>query len=184
MQAELAEAIAKQRIDEAQCDAMTKQAAALAAQLHGLTGIPEEASREFYIKEMAERANEVRALKAERDEFLACEHRLSDAYVRIRSLVDAFDTPFAPTLEQITELTETKLKAIIAQRDKLQADLDAVRSEKNAHVIALAIVKADKVRLREALRRYGAHDDYCQYLTSCGQFQCDCGWQAALKEAK
>lgn len=43
------------------------------------------------------------------------EHALSDAYLRIRRLVNAFDTPFAPTAEQVWGLTEQKV-AVVAKK--------------------------------------------------------------------
>lgn len=44
---------------------------------------------------------------------LEAEHKLSDAYLRIRKLVGAWQTPIAPTPEQIYELTENKIKELI-----------------------------------------------------------------------
>lgn len=40
-----------------------------------------------------------------------------DAYVRVRTLVDAFQTPHAPTPEQVYEHTESRIKALIAIKD-------------------------------------------------------------------
>lgn len=45
---------------------------------------------------------------------LDSEHRLSDAYVRLRVMLDAFDTPYAPTPEQIWAHTEAKLAQVIS----------------------------------------------------------------------
>lgn len=46
------------------------------------------------------------------DEFLEAEHKLSDAYLRIRKILNAFQTPYAPTPEQIYQHTEAKLAAL------------------------------------------------------------------------
>ena len=40
---------------------------------------------------------------------LEAEHQLSDAYLRIRKLLNAYDTPHAPTAEQVWAHTEAKL---------------------------------------------------------------------------
>ena len=53
---------------------------------------------------------------ADLETFKVSEKKLSDAYLRIRTLVNSFDTPFAPTPEQIYELTENKIKDL---QDKL-----------------------------------------------------------------
>lgn len=80
-------------------------------------------------------------------------------------------------------------RRLLDEVEALKADLEATRSEKNANVIALAIVKADKVRLREALDEciawcYGTmedgtvpHDSECDAMNP-QEFQtpqpCDC----------
>ncbi len=46
----------------------------------------------------------------------AAERSLSDAYVRLRAMIPgAFDTPHAPSPEQVWETTETALAALKAQ---------------------------------------------------------------------
>ena len=64
------------------------------------------------------------ALERELDELLKAEHKISDAYIRIRSKLNAFDTPYAPTPEQIYELTERKLDAVLAENATLKKRLD------------------------------------------------------------
>lgn len=54
----------------------------------------------------------VEHLEAERDAFKASEKKVSDAYLRIRELVNAFDTPHAPSPEQVYDLTESKVLAL------------------------------------------------------------------------
>lgn len=52
--------------------------------------------------------------KAERDHLLACEHALGAAYLRLRELIPgAFDTPHAPTAEQVWSHTEERLKVAL-----------------------------------------------------------------------
>lgn len=53
-------------------------------------------------------------------ELRAAEKKTSDAYLRIRELVNAFDTPHAPTPEQIYELTERKIKELQAENAGLR----------------------------------------------------------------
>lgn len=67
---------------------------------------------------------DVARIAKERDELLASEHKLSDAYIRLRTKLAAFDTPEAPTPEQVYTNTEAKLDALIKQRDELLAALE------------------------------------------------------------
>lgn len=78
-------------------------------------------------------ANEIESLRqrlkeAERRlaEMTTAEHNLSDAYLRIRALLNAWDTPHAPTPQQIWEHTENKLKEIISR-------VDTPRDEKSGY---------------------------------------------------
>ena len=66
-------------------------------------------------------------LTIQRDELLASERKLSDAYIRLREKLSAFDTPAAPTAEQVYEHTEAKLDRLLDQRDELLAALDDVK---------------------------------------------------------
>lgn len=56
------------------------------------------------------------------------EHQLSEAYLRLRRLLDAFDTPDSPTAEQVWAHTEAKLGALIHERNILRARLDKLRA--------------------------------------------------------
>lgn len=62
-----------------------------------------------------ERAAEADRLERQWREALDSEHKISDAYVRIREIVGAMDTPRAPNFEQITALTERRAKHLVAQ---------------------------------------------------------------------
>ena len=68
-----------------------------------------------------------------RTSFACHKHNLtgfSDAYLRIRTMLNAFDTPYAPTGEQVWAHTEEKLS-------KLKAELEAqkVKAEKLVEAI-------------------------------------------------
>jgi len=73
---------------------------------------------EQILREKNDYISELRFIITELNEknyqFKCSEKKLSDAYLRIRSLVGAFDTPTAPTQEQIFELTEKKIKGLIS----------------------------------------------------------------------
>jgi len=67
----------------------------------------------------------IKELETERDnllernkELLKAEHDLSDAYLRIRELVSAWETPFAPTTVDVWELTESKVRSL-QERNKI-----------------------------------------------------------------
>lgn len=88
--------------------------------------IQEELDRAKKDKEIAfnvglEQAKEVSELRE-------AEHKLSDAYIRIRTLLNAFDTPYAPTPEQIYELTERKLKSLTSKLHLAQEGLESIAS--------------------------------------------------------
>ena len=51
-------------------------------------------------------------------DLLQAEHKLSDAYLRIRSLLNAWQTEQAPSAEHIYKLTEKKLKDVL-ERNKI-----------------------------------------------------------------
>ena len=64
---------------------------------------------------------------AEVAKWKAAEHSLSDAYLRLRGLLDAFDTPRGVTAEQVWEHTEGKLIYLISERDQLRAQINVLR---------------------------------------------------------
>jgi len=77
--------------------------------------------------ENAELTEKVRGLEAENaktkkhwQELIEAEHALSDAYIRLRSKLKAFDTPFAPTCEQVWKHTEQKLDALLAENAEMK----------------------------------------------------------------
>ena len=57
---------------------------------------------------------------AECDALRSSEKMVSDAYLRIRKLLNAWDTPHAPSAQQVYEVTEGKLRALIQERDALR----------------------------------------------------------------
>lgn len=65
-------------------------------------------------------------IEKQRDEFMASERNLSDAYIRLREKLSAFDTPTAPTAEQVYAHTEAKLDRLLEQRDELLAAIDVI----------------------------------------------------------
>ena len=72
---------------------------------------------------IAELEAELAVERLRTEKFVQAEHRLSKAYIRLRELIPgAFDTPFAPTAEQVWAHTEACLK-------KLQAELAALREQ-------------------------------------------------------
>lgn len=58
------------------------------------------------------------ALRQREAELIATNKKLSDGYLRIRELLNAYDTPTAPTIEQVQEHTETKLMELMSQLEK------------------------------------------------------------------
>lgn len=51
------------------------------------------------------------------------ETRLSKAYLRIRTMLEAWDTPHAPTSEEVYRVTERALENLIAERDRLAKEI-------------------------------------------------------------
>lgn len=51
------------------------------------------------------------------------QHKLSEAYLRLRDLIgkEAFDTPHAPTCEQVWETTEEALKKLVEKSRAAQS---------------------------------------------------------------
>ena len=97
-------------------------------------------------------------LTIQRDELLASERKLSDAYIRLREKLSAFDTPAAPTAEQVYEHTEAKLDRLLDQRDELLADVaeEAAVREKLATLLAETAVALKGPEA--ALFRHSWHD--------------------------
>ncbi len=59
-------------------------------------------------------------LKKRYDELFKINQKLANAYLRIRYILQAWDTPIAPTAEQIHEVTEEKAKALVVELKKLK----------------------------------------------------------------
>ncbi len=57
------------------------------------------------------------------------EHDLSDAYIRLRSILNAFDTPEAPTAEHVWEHTERKASELTAKNAELSREVERLKGE-------------------------------------------------------
>lgn len=77
-------------------------------------------------KELGDLVEKANRFKGERDVLLDSEHKLSEAYLRLRALLEAWKTPTAPTPEQIYEHTESKLKDLLGERDRLRGALEKI----------------------------------------------------------
>ena len=66
--------------------------------------------------------DENKKLKEQYVELFEINLKLANAYLRIRSILGAFDTPIAPTAEQVYEVTEGKAKALVAELKKLKGE--------------------------------------------------------------
>lgn len=74
----------------------------------------------------------VEAMEQQLLEVRLAEKATSDAYLRIRTLLNAFDTGKAPTCEQIYALTESKVTALIQQLSLHNPDaIDKVNASDN-----------------------------------------------------
>jgi len=61
------------------------------------------------------------------EEWQQAEKKISDAYLRLRRLIPgALNTPFAPTSEQVYEITEDALRKVLVERSESKAMLDAI----------------------------------------------------------
>lgn len=94
--------------------------------------LPERAARLELALAQADRAEDRRraieeAIEAAVEQALRGGRQLSDAYLRLRAKLQAWDTPHAPSPEQVWAHTEAKLDALMAERDRLLADLEVVR---------------------------------------------------------
>lgn len=54
-------------------------------------------------------------------EWRDAEHSLSDAYVRLRAILKAFDTPEAPSGERVWAHTESRARELVAELEGLRA---------------------------------------------------------------
>lgn len=72
--------------------------------------------------------------------FQQAEHELSNAYLRLRSMIPgAYDTPHAPTSQQVWETTENALKRALATPDARAAALEeAAKDEAYASALKCA----------------------------------------------
>lgn len=97
------------------------------------------------------------------DDFRLAERQLSEAYVRLRALIPgAFDTPHAPTPEQIWKTTEDALRRLLTRVAKLEATIEGVsdalklacagRDETNAFMESVT----DKLRAENTRRAQNA----------------------------
>lgn len=100
-----------------------------------MTFTPQDAERlEAWLRETEVSAvtvspvNEVRLLltawreaEARAEKLQHAEHALSRAYVRLRQILKAFDTPVGPTGEQAWQHTEQRANELVAERDALRA---------------------------------------------------------------
>jgi len=80
-------------------------------------------SEQEYQQRIAALERQCATLAAEVDNQRAREHALSDAYLRLRRIIGkrAFDTPHAPTAEQVWTTTEIALAELVAQVDRQRA---------------------------------------------------------------
>lgn len=61
----------------------------------------------------------IREVETRAAEYLKAKHDLSNAYLRLRAMIPgAFDTPHAPTSEQVWETTENALKELVLRADR------------------------------------------------------------------
>ena len=66
-------------------------------------------------------------------DMLNAEHTLSDAYLRLRSIIPrAFDTPHSPTAEQVWETVEGAAKALLARAEAAEAQAAEERKRADA----------------------------------------------------
>lgn len=63
------------------------------------------------------------SLQKQLEVFKISEKKLSEAYLRIRELVGAWETPTAPTPEQIYSLTESKIIALKEENEMLRREI-------------------------------------------------------------
>ncbi len=83
----------------------------------------------YYESVFDDGAKRIAEVTKQRNELLHVERNLSDAYIRLRAKLNAFDTPWAPTPEQVYSHTEAKLDELIKQRDELLAAMKKAAEE-------------------------------------------------------
>ena len=130
---------------------------------------------------------ELEKVKAERDALLRAEHKLSEAYLRLRSKLNAFDTPKAPTAEQVWKHTEDKLDQVLQERDALKEELQQLRTyctltfgeshpemKKCPHELERDAALLQVERMREKFKELADFTPHC-----CEDCPCDYFRQAA-----
>jgi hypothetical protein len=101
----------------------------------------------------------IATLRAERDDILKAEHALSAAYLRLRSLIPgAYNTPHAPSPEQVWETTETALRKL-AERDEANRSNEYLSNE-------LAKLHGDLVQERDEAR---TRSERLEYIARMGR---------------
>jgi hypothetical protein len=107
--------------------------------------------------EIVQAVNERDALLKQLNMFRILEKNLSDAYLRIRELVGSFDTSTAPTPKQVYDLTELKLKTLLAEREELRKRVEELEvhnlSKCFMHQEKIEQLESDKRELIEALEK-------------------------------
>ncbi len=95
------------------CKEIAKLRAELAAekQEHGLTKLAYE--NEKRLRESCEMA--LSEEQQRREGFQNAEREVSDAYLRLRNILDAFDTPYGPSAREVWEHTEAKAKQVFSE---------------------------------------------------------------------
>lgn len=73
-------------------------------------------------------------LENQLDHYRDAERDLGKAYLRLRSILGAFDTPHGPTAEQVWAHTEDRAKGLVAQLGKLREEASIW---KGMHAVAL-----------------------------------------------
>jgi DNA repair exonuclease SbcCD ATPase subunit len=72
------------------------------------------------------------------DDWRVAEHQVSDAYLRLRQKLDAFDTPTAPTLKQIAQVTEGKVDELLAEVERLRKENTMLKEQMETAELELA----------------------------------------------
>ena len=101
-------------------------------------------SEQEYVTRIAALERQCATLAAEVDSQRVRERALSDAYLRLRQLIGrkAFDTPHAPTVEQVWTTTEIALADLVAQVDRMRPVVDSAIAT-TEHGCGLCIARLD-----------------------------------------
>ena len=67
---------------------------------------------------------------------------------------------------------------------ELESELAAAKTDRDAHQREAIRVMAEAEALREALHKYGRHEESCPIVDESGDSFCTCGFSAALGGAK